>query len=385
MVKQVVSIVLGLGFGIITTLFLINNISKISPEITHFLSPLGLQSAKIIGFLPYWLLSDAEKNYADYLTDIQFFAITIDEDGTILKRTKPTETEPGWLSLNSGKMSKYIEYATKNNLNKSLVLFLADEEKISALLSNPLSHATTMINAVEPIMKEYGFSEINLDIESFQTASEEARTSFTLFTKTVREQMDKKKLGKLSIDISPTALIKPYLIDVKSISPYVDTVIFMTYDFHYQGSIVTGAVSPIGGVPKTAEFDTETSIKEALRVLPPEKIIMGVPLYGYEWETLGNIPRSATIPGSGITASNKRVEELLELCASCSAQFDEMSKESYVIYKDQETETFHQIFYPDKKAMEEKIKLMKKYRLGGIALWALGYEGKTILDPLKNL
>lgn len=217
-------------------------------------------------------------------------------------------------------------------------------------------------------------------------ASDSARQNFALLIKTIHEELQtKNNFVTLSIDVSPTALIQPYLVDVAAIAPYVDKVIFMTYDFHYQGSSVTGAVSPVNGAGISAEFDSETSIKEALRILDPKKIILGVPLYGYEWETLNDYPHAAVIPGTGIVASNKRVEDLLSSCASCSAQFDQVSKESYVIYKDLETNTFHQFFYPDEQAMQEKINLMKKYNLGGVALWALGYEGNTILEPLKSL
>jgi len=38
----------------------------------------------------------------------------------------------------------------------------------------------------------------------------------------------------------------------------------MTYDYHYTGSLVSGAVSPMGGAGINAEFDTETGVKEAL-------------------------------------------------------------------------------------------------------------------------
>ena len=61
-----------------------------------------------------------------------------------------------------------------------------------------------------------------------------------------------------------------------------------------------------------------------------------------------------------------------------------MAKESYIIYKDDETGVYHQIFYPDKKSMEEKSQFAEKNNLGGVAVWALGYEGKTILEPLAN-
>ena len=376
MLKKLLLFLFGIGSGIISAIFIFSYYAKLLPGTNRLLTPLGMQKPAVTGFLPYWFLSK-EKDYSPYLDTISYFGLTIDADGTILKRTKPTETEPGWLALQSVKIDSILE--------RSLVIFSGNQENINRLMENPVKHGQNLVDEISPILTEYGFTDLNIDIESVSTASESARQNFTLLIKTIHDQLQKRNDSvTLSIDVSPIVLIKPYLVDLVTISPFVDKVILMTYDFHYQGSSVTGAVSPINGAGISAEFDTETSIKEALKILGSEKIILGVPLYGYEWETLLSHPRAAVIPGSGITASNKRVEEFLTTCASCSAQFDPVSKEWYLIYKDQEANTFHQIFYPDKQAMEEKINLMKKYRLGGIALWALGYEGSTILEPLKN-
>jgi len=386
MFKNILLIIFGLGCGIIGSVYVLTNYTSLFPGTNRLLTPLGLQKPTVIGFLPYWLLAKDNKDYSPYLDTVSYFGLTVDADGTIEKFTNPGETEPGWLTLKSKKIKSILETSKEKNLNRSLVIFNGNQEKIGRLMENPEKHAQNLVNEVSPILTKYGFTDLNLDIESVSTASDSARQNFTLFTKTIHEELKKRHdLITLSIDVSPTALIKKYLIDVGKISSYVDKVILMTYDFHYQGSSVTGAVAPVNGAGRSAEFDTETSIKEALKILPAEKIIMGVPLYGYEWETLSDYPQAAIIPGSGITASNKRVEELLTKCSSCSAKFDPVSLEAYVIYQDQETNTFHQIFYPDKKVMQEKIKLVNKYRLGGMALWALGYEGKNILDPLIDL
>jgi len=94
--------------------------------------------------------------------------------------------------------------------------------------------------------------------------------------------------------------------------------------------------------------------------------------------------RSAVLPGSGIVASNRRVEEFLAGCASCSAQLETAAQESYLVYLDEETKTYHQIFYPDEKFMKTKIALANKYNLGGLAFWALGYEGNSLLNPVAG-
>lgn len=367
-------------------IFILKYYRKLSPNINRLLTPLGVQKMKVIGFLPYWLIGKENIDYSPYVNTISYFGLTIDADGTILKFTKPTETEPGWLALKSGKIIPVLDNFKQKNLKRSLVIFSGNQENINRLMDNPEKHANNLAEGISPILNRYGFTDLNIDIESVSIASDSARQNFTLFIETLHNQLQKNNSSiTLSIDVSPIVLFKPHLVNVSAISPFVNSVIFMNYDFHYQGSSVTGAVSPVNGAGISAELDSETSIIAALKILPPEKIIMGIPLYGYEWETLSDYPHAAVIPGSGITASNRRVEELLSKCASCSAEFDPVSKESSFGYLDQETDTFHQFFYPDKQAMQEKINLMKKYNLGGIALWALGYEGKTILEPLKNI
>lgn len=380
MIKKILTALLGLGCGVVCMAVILSH----SPQFV--LPSLKIQKPVIIGFLPYWLVSKNEKDYSPYINSISYFGLTVDENGAIQKRTKPTETEPGWLAFSSKNISTILNNAKDKNMSRSLVIFSGDQDKINQLIADPIPHAKTLINEVSPLLDQYNFTDLNIDIENVSLASESARANFTLFAKTIHDQLQTKNPHiTLSIDVSPTALIRPYLIDVKAVASYFDRVIFMTYDFHYPGSSVTGAVAPQGGAGVSAEFDTETSIKEALNILPPEKIILGVPLYGYEWETLSDHPHAAVIPGTGITASNKRVEDLLSSCASCSAQFDPVSKESYLIYKDQNTNTFHQFFYPDKQAMQEKVTMMNQYHLGGIALWALGYEGDSILEPLTTV
>lgn len=53
-----------------------------------------------------------------------------------------------------------------------------------------------------------------------------------------------------------------------------------------------------------------------------------------------------------------------------------------MVYK--EDSYFEQIYYENEAAVKEKIALATAYRLGGIALWALGYEDDAMLTPLSS-
>jgi spore germination protein YaaH len=386
--KSILISIFGLIIGICCGYFIVIRIfhGSFSVPTENIISEINILNKKpeIIGFLPYWLVNDANKRYSKNITTLTYFGLTVAENGTIQKFLNPAEEEPGWYTLHSGKIDELLSMSKKNNIKTSLLIFSGNEDVIGQLIDNPREHAQNLMRDVSPIMKQYGFSDLNLDIESVSLASDSARQNFTSFVDEVKSQMQKQNLGTLSIEASPTVLIKKYLINLNEISPLVDNVVLMMYDFHYPGSSVTGPVSPVNGAGVESEFDSEVGIKQALKIVPLRKIILGIPLYGYEWETLDATPRSATIPATGIAASNRRVEELLKTCDTCTVGKDETAKESYVTYKDDETGTFHQIFYPDAYATRQKIDLAHKYHIRGLALWALGYEGDSILDPLER-
>jgi spore germination protein len=350
-----------------------------------FISPPSIFTKKeVIGFLPYWLADKASPDYSKYITNLTYFGLTTDTDGHILKLSTPQEEEPGWHALKSGKIDPFLESAKKQNQELSLLIFDSNQDSIANLMNDPITHAQNLLSDVTPLMKQYSFSNLNLDIEYTKEASPDARLHFSQFTQTVKKGLDDSHSGTLTVDVSPTDLIKSDLIDPKAVSESADKVVLMTYDYHFTGSQVSGPVAPLSGAGTVSEFDIETAVEKALAIMPSSKIILGAPLYGYEWETVNNFPRAATIPGSGLIASSQRVAQLLSTCASCSAQLDGTAQEKYLVYKDQETGTYHQIFFPDQSSTQIKINYAKSLNLGGLAFWALGYEGPDILKPLES-
>ncbi len=342
----------------------------------------GVRKPEIVGFLPYWLVGQADKEYSQYITTLTYFGLALTSDGSIKKLDNPKEEEPGWAMLTSDTYAKRMADAKAHGLKQSLLVISGDDDVIGTLISDPIGNAHTFMADIAPIMKDKGFTDLNLDIESFMDASESARANFTAFVSTVKSQMTAQKLGTLTLDLIPIALVKTKLYDARALGSIVDRVVLMTYDYHYSGSFTSGANAPIGGAGSGIEYDTETAVKEASKVMPAEKILLGVPLYGYEWETIDAATESATIPGGSSAASSRRVAKILEHCATCSAAFDPVAREPYLIYP--ENEYYNQIYFENEASMKEKVALAKKYHLGGIALWALGYEDNTMLRPLTQ-
>jgi len=381
--SSIIKFTIALLAGILFGLFLLFSLAWLPLGFDNKIyQVLGIRKPQVIGFLPFWLLERADKDYEKYINILTYFSLTLESDGTILKLVNPQEEEPGWTTLKSSRLQERLK--KKENLKLSLLLHNSNEEEINALISKPQEHAQNLINDILPLMEKYNFTNLNLDIESFKKASSSAQTQYTTFLREVKKGLTINNLGTLTVEITPISLVKPRLTNVEEIGQIADYLVLMAYDFHYIYSFSTGPPAPLGGAGKTREYDIETALEEVLRVVPPEKVILGVPLYGYEWETLSDRPGSPTIPGSGAVASNRRAKELLASCDNCLQGFDEQAKQPYIIFPDNEENFFHQIYYENEKSLKEKLKLAKEKKLGGIALWALGYEGKEILKPLKN-
>ncbi|HEX6977052.1 MAG TPA: glycosyl hydrolase family 18 protein [Patescibacteria group bacterium] len=399
MVQKLVIILAGLVAGAVGVYFLLTQTTllnfnpnsltatptpKVGVKATNKPTPKPNQK-QVIGFLPFWLLDKAEIDYSRYITTLNYFSLTIDKDGTIQKYTNAIEGEPGYFALKTGKADPFLNKAKEKNISLSLAVFSGDEAVIEEILKDPVKSADNLVNDVVPIMEEYGFSDLNLDVESVKDATPQTRANYTQFVKEVKKGLASHNAGTLTVDASAIAFVKDTnLVDPKAIAESIDYMVLMAYDFHNPGSYVTGAVAPLSGAGTVSEFDTETAVQSAIKIMPSSKVILGMPLYGYSWETINNTPRSAIVPGSAIIISTQKVEEFLKTCTNCESGFDNLDQEEYVIYRDTDTGTYHQIFYPTSASTGVKVSYAASNRLGGVAVWALGYEDSSILGPLAG-
>lgn len=344
----------------------------------------GLYKTQVIGFQPFWTVSAGKTSYANDVTTLTYFGLAVNPDGTIRKEDNPGETEPGWAMLNSPVYEASLSAARKKGTKLSLLVQNMVEEDILTLIASPSVSAKNLVSDVAPIMREHGFTDLNLDIESFTKATEATRSAYTAFVREVKDEMEKEDLGTLTVELTPKSPVEPHFIDVSEIGEIADYVVLMAYDYHYVFSDVAGPVAPVSGGGKIYEYDVETALRQTLRFVPPSKVILGIPLYGYEWETLVETPGAPVIPRSWATATHKRIEETLKDCVDCRQSYDLVSREPSLIFPGETEGHFQQIFYENEQSLSEKMELAKRYKLGGTAFWALGYEGSTLLDPVRK-
>lgn len=136
----------------------------------------------------------------------------------------------------------------------------------------------------------------------------------------------------------------------------VDHIILMTYEWGYTYG-PPQAVAPINQVRKVLDY--------AVTVIPSEKILMGIPNYGYDWQ----LPY---IPGTKAQSiSNARAMELAHE-KNATIEFDEVAQAPFFYYQDENGQE-HIVWFEDARSIEAKLKLVAEYQLGGVSYWTINH------------
>ncbi len=132
-----------------------------------------------------------------------------------------------------------------------------------------------------------------------------------------------------------------------------DYVIIMTYEWGYTYSAAR-AVSPIDEMRRVLDY--------AVTEIPPEKIMMSLPNYGYDW-TLPYMRGTAAQSIGFVTATD------LARRYGAEIKFDEKSQTPYFnYYKNGEQ---HEVWFDDPRSISAKLGLIDEYGLAGVSWWTV--------------
>lgn len=344
----------------------------------------AIRSKKIIyGFFPYWNTKYADNLYIQQLTHFAYFAVDLNPDGTINKKNSSKEQEPGWNKLNSKPVEKLL-YQSKLLGQKTVLTVTAMDPELIESISADNNHSQTAINSIMTVYRDFGFEDINVDFEYVGEPSKNVRDGFTNFIKKLRLACKSSNTRcSIDIDIFADAASKYRLWDLSALSGTVDRFIVMAYDYYRKSSSQSGPVAPLTGKcngdglsnnTNCLEVDIVSHLSLITKIIPSEKIILGVPFYGYEWQTASKDFLANTYPRTGSLATYQRIQSLYSdpTISALTTNWSDSTLSPYISFeKDGE---IHQIYFENAQSLEQKIKLVETANLGGIAIWALGYE-----------
>lgn len=347
----------------------------------------------VYGFLPYWNLKYADTLQINHLTHLAYFAIDLNEDGTINKKVNRRELEPGWNKLNSNATTKIL-YQSKLLKQKTVLTVTAMDPKLISSIVNSPEYSSLSFSSILDVYKNFNFDGINVDFEYVGEPDDNTINNFTLYVKNLKAQCLKISPDCfIDIDVFGDSASKKRLWNLEQLNPYVDHVIVMAYDYYRKSSSQAGPVAPLTGTCKgsSSEPCLEQDILQHLSLftkkIDQNKIILGVPFYGYEWQTASENFLANTYPKTGGIATYQRIQELIlnPETSSLSAKWSNITLSPYLIYYDKDD--IQQIHYENQQSLELKMDVIRATNLGGVAIWALGYEVpyQDIWQPIVDL
>lgn len=213
-----------------------------------------------------------------------------------------------------------------------------------------------MMNIVS-IMAQKGYMALNVDFEYVPPADKELYNTFLQRLVDTLHPLGYMVSSALAPKLSAAQAGTLYEAhDYEAHGRILDFVILMTYEWGWSGG-PPRAVAPLNEVMKVVNY--------ALTVIPANKIIMGIPLYGYDW-TLPYVSGGRWAPTVSSQAAVERAAQY-----GAAIQYDESSQSPFFNYFDEEGKE-HVVWFEDARSIQAKFDAVKRLKLRGISYWVLG-------------
>ena len=312
----------------------------------------------IYGYLPYWSSADYLNYYL--LTTIAYFGAEFDGSGNVLSR----HGWPVWSLVNK---------AHSHGVRVDLVAICFNRSRIHSILTNATARTRFIQNAVAEVKRGNG-DGLNVDFEMPSGSDSKALSAFmAALTDSFHAAIPGSK-----VTIATPAVDWNNAFDRRALAQNCDGMMIMGYDYHWSGSAYAGAVAPLTG----GSYNVTNTVADYLYTSNGhrEKLILGVPYYGYEWKTESNKPGSRVIGKVG-----SRTYQKAETAAQTyGKRWDSVTQTPWYTFND--GTHWHQCWYDDSLSLSLKYNLVLAKKLAGIGIWALGYDGsrKELWGALRD-
>ncbi|TXG60797.1 hypothetical protein EZV62_012160 [Acer yangbiense] len=258
-------------------------------------------------------------------------------------------------------------------------------------MANTTQTRSTFITSTIQTARKYGFDGLDLDWEF--PNNEQDMSNLALLFKQWRKanEIESISYSKPKLILSAAVYFAPdfFLSDVPRIYPvvairnYVDFINPMRFDYH--GSWDTSLTNEHALVYyNSSKINTSYGVDSwAFHWVPPEKLVIGLPLYGRTWKLKNPKRNGIGAPAVGVGPGNNGImmyKDIVDhnLANGATVVYDD----SIAMYSYAGSDW---IGYDGPTSITKKIEYAKYEGLGGYFFWALGYDdNKWTLSSLAS-
>lgn len=277
-----------------------------------------------------------------YLTYLSVFSYGFDTSGRLIQQSVDVP----------------VRLAKQYHVQPLLVLTTLGEDgqfsgdRAHTLLHSPQMQQTLLTSLLQTI-ENRGFAGVDVD---FEYIPPEDAALYADFIRAVRERLAPGGYTVMVALAPKTSADQPGLLyeahDYRALGAAADDALLMTYEWGYSLSAPM-AVAPIDKVAQVLSF--------AVGQIPPDKLFMGIPNYGYDW-TLPYVQGQSRARSLG---NVQAVEQAIQVGAPI--RFDETAQSPHYNYWQNRAE--HEVWFEDARSIRAKLALAAEYRLRGVSIW----------------
>lgn len=330
-----------------------------TPPATLFKVP--LPSHEVVGFVPDSLVASLDQaDYAD-TSELVYSSVCIAPSGAL--DTTSAQCARPFTDLRGASFASLVTTAHASG-DRVLVSFSDfDQHSIAALVEHPQQSAARLSAAVAPLVGVGHLDGIDLDVEG--TSASERAGYVAFVTAFAHDYRLADPGGALMLDAyAGAASGSPNFYDVAKLARIADAIFVEAYDM--DSASVASASSPLQS--PVLGYSVVQTLMQYERVVPADKIILGVPFYGNDFSTV-----SARPGARASTAAPEAFPDQAITKAGYPPLWDPASDTPYSVLR--RAGAWHQIWFDDPVSIALKAALASQFHTLGVGAWALGMEG----------
>jgi len=296
----------------------------------------------VYGYWPWWG-DDLSTVPMEYLTHLAMFGVSIDADGGLLNTSN-------WTAY----AEEAVALAHPVGVRVHLCVVSTDSNVIGSVLSSA-GHRARAVSEIQAQVEAYGADGVNIDFEGVPSAN---KADFVTFIRELKASLPEVYLATPAVDWSGAY-------DYDELGLASDGMFIMGYGYHWAGGD-PGPIAPLYGGDPWSVYSLEWTVDDYLTWgAPADRVVLGLPLYGYLWPTTDNsVPGTATGSGSALTYSSA-----VSTGQTYGRMWDEVTHTPYAF-----PSGTSQLWYDDEESLADKIEWAVGQGIQGVGFWALTYE-----------
>lgn len=294
-------------------------------------------------FISPWVLGQT----LPYLTELSIFSYGFTENGQLIAPI----LDDTWMTQEARALRTFpfltlTPLGADGRFNNNL---------ISAVVHSQEAIRRLILSLAE-VMVQKGYEGLDIDFEYIKAEDRDAFSEFVRIMTTVMNAFG----YEVSVALAPkTSDDQQGLLyegkDYAALGAAANHVLLMTYEWGYTYS-EPRAVAPVNLVRQVVEY--------AVTVIPPEKIMLGIPNYGYDWA----LPFERGVTRAYTIGNVEAVQRAIRYGAEIL--YDEIARTPHYNYTD-ENGIDHEVWFEDARSMRAKYALIGEFGLRGIGCWQI--------------